>query len=180
MKDSTIFYHYTDFISDTQRMHMWGFDYKAIKKAYRVPDYSLPVLHALFQGLKGLAESKSERMKNRKFTILIGDFGEEFRLFGVGVANVLSTPVLDVVGAPMEVLKGFATQDYGVTPWVPFVPWYRYECGTVIEYVYENERIKAKPVSDVKFGTGLPVICRKWRSAEDFEMKEKYGGLLEK
>jgi hypothetical protein len=173
MKQSDIYEKYTDFISDNQDILIWEFDSQAIQKGYDVSTYTLPVEIQLFRALKKIAESKNKSIREKKFTIFYGDFGTANELFGVGIAGRTTVKVSEIITGVFEEVNGYQTMEFGKIPWVPLIPWYRYENGLVIEYTYES-RLAGKYRKDDATIAGIKIQYRMWESAEGLEVKEKY------
>ncbi len=173
MKQSDIFDKYTDFISDYQNVLIWEFDSQAIQTGYDMSTYTLPVEIQLFRALKKIAESKNKTIREKKFTIFYGDFGSANELFGVGITGRTTAKVSEIITSSFEEVKGYQTMEYGKIPNVPFIPWYRYENGLVIEYTSESKLV-GKCRKDDSTIAGLKIMYRMWESAEGLEVKEKY------
>ena len=127
MKQSEIFEKYTDFISDTQDVLIWEFDSAVIQKYYNTYSYALPVEIQLFKALKKILESKNKSLREKKFTIFMGDFGSAFELFGIGISGKTTAKVTEIITGLFEEVRGYQTMEYGRIPYVPFIPKYRYE-----------------------------------------------------
>jgi len=173
MRQSEVFDKYKDFISDYQDVLIWEFDSQAIQKGYDVSTYTLPVEIQLFRALKKIADSKNKSVREKNFTIFYGDFGSAFELFGVGITGRTTAKVTEIITSNFEELKGYQTMECGKIPYVPFIPWYRYENGLVIEYTSDS-RLMEKYRTDDATIAGLKIIYRMWESAEGFDVKEKY------
>jgi hypothetical protein len=173
MKQSEIFEKYTDFISDYQHILIWEFDSQVIQKNYDTYSYSLPVEIQLFKALKKIAESKNKTIREKKFTIFMGDFGSAFELFGIGICSRTNAKVKEVITGLFEEIKGYQAMEYGRIPFVPLIPKYRYENGLVIEYTAESKLAGKFRKEDSEI-SGLKILYRMCESADGLDVKEKY------
>ncbi len=169
------FEQYTDFISDYQEVLCWGFDSEVLMSAYGAANYSVPVRRALFAGFKAVAESGNRRVRERCFTVWMGDYGDENRYFWAALPGRMLHQVGEAVSSCFTGLRGFMFNEFGTVPRISLVPVYRYECGRVVEYAYEDS-LAGRMRIDSEFGTGLTVLYRRWLSAEEFFVKERYLG----
>jgi hypothetical protein len=168
-------WRYTDFISDKQKLVCWGFDFRGLKSISETGNYSDPVRQAMFTACKDMAESGDRFIRNRHFTIFMGDYGPENEIFWIGIRWSTSKRIFDIFSTYLKLLKGFDHIEEFRTPWVPLVPMYRYEYGRVIEYIYEDTLAGMRSV-DLDFGTGVKMLYRLWVSAEEYDLKQKYRG----
>ncbi|MFC1671321.1 hypothetical protein ACFL20_13090 [Spirochaetota bacterium] len=176
------FVKYTDFISDWQNVQSWGFDFETLQCAYDVGDYSIPVREALFKSLKRIASSKSKSIRDRHFTVWMGDYGSENRYFWVAVPSWMYQRVEKIFDKYFESLEGFMFRGGGRIPYLPFIPIYRYEYGRVIEYTYDDSEAGKMKIDEGEegFGSGLTVVYRNYESAEGFDMRQKYCGRIKR
>ncbi len=172
MKSNDSLYKFTDFISDYQDILICEFNSSIIQKSYNEQTYSFPVKAQLFNALKIIADSKNKSIREKKFTIFMGDFGSAFELFGIGIKSKITTKITDIISSCLNEVKGYETMEYGRIPFVPLIPCYRFESGIIVEYT-SNTEIIGKMGMDEEFGTGLEIIYRMWESAEGLGMKEK-------
>lgn len=173
MNETELFLNHTDFISDSQEILLWEFGIAQLQEAYGSPSYSLPAETALFQAFRAIAASKNKSVRERSFTVFLGDCGAQFELFGIGIGAKTDSKISDIITGCFENIRGFHSMEYGRIPYVPLVPKYRYDRGRVFEYTLDAARAgKFRKPDDIT--GGLDVRCRLWMSAEDAEMKERY------
>jgi hypothetical protein len=175
MKQSDLFEKYTDYISDYQDVLIWEFNSKRIQENYNTLTYSMPVEIQLFKGLKKIYDSKNKSIREKKFSIFMGDLGQAFELFGIAITAKVSSKITDIISGCFEDIKGYKTLEYGKIPWVPLIPRYRYENGMVIEYTSESKLAGKLKVEEPE-SSGLKIMYRMYESAEGFDVKEKYCG----
>ena len=176
--ENLLFLKHTDFISDWQYVRSWGFDFQVLQDSYNTCDYSLSVRRALFMALKKIASSRSSRVRDRHFTIWMGDSGPENQYFWVAVPYRMLRSVVDIFDRVFSSQDGFMFEGNGdQIPYLPLIPVYRYEYGRVVEYADFSEagRMRIDDEED-GFGTGLVVVKRARESAEGFEVRQHYCG----
>ncbi len=166
---------YTDFISDYKDILCWGFAFETLMSAYSTEDYSMPVRRALFQGFEAIAVSGNRRVRERHFTVWMGDYGSENQYFCVAVPFWMLQRAKDVLDSVFTGVQGFMFMECCAIPYMPLIPIYRFEYGIVVEYTYE-ESMSGKMKIDTEYGTGLSVIYREWLSAEEYDIRQKYRG----
>jgi hypothetical protein len=105
MKQSVIWDRHTDFISNRQEILLWEFNIRDLQRAYEVEIYSLPVEIELFRSLRAIAASGNKQVRERSFTIFMGDCGPGFELFAVGVQAKTSSRVTDLITACFENIR---------------------------------------------------------------------------
>ena len=125
----------------------------------------LPVEIELFRALKKIFESKNKTVREKKFTIFLGDCGSQFELFAIGVSAKINSRVSDIITGCFEDIHGYETMEYGQIPYVPLIPKYRYDCGNVYEYTSETRKA-GKFRKDDAVIAGLKVQYRIYESAE--------------
>lgn len=173
MNSSTILYRHTDFISDRQYITYWGFDTFGLKKNEDSGNYSMPVRKALFGALSKIARSRNKRIRERSFTIFMGDYGSTFQYFGIGIRHSTFRMVKDIFESYFSNVIGYEHEDYDRMPYIPFIPVYRYINGKIIKYTYE-EKLAGRVIIDDMFDTGLLIKYRMFISAEAYDLKQKY------
>ena len=105
----------------------------------------------------------------------MGDSGEENQYFCLGIKNWILKKIKQSFSEILEEMEGYAFSDYDRTPYIPLIPFYRYDKGLVIEYTYDDDCISRKKFdTEDNFGFGNKIKYRKWESAEAWGMKEKY------
>jgi len=165
MKETEIWEKYTDFISDRQEILLWEFDSAILQSAYNTYTYSLPVEIELFRALKKISESKNKSVREKKFTIFLGDCGSQFELFAIGVSAKINSRISEIITGCLEDIHGYETIEYGQIPYVPLIPKYRYDCGNVYEYTSETRKV-GKFRKDDAVIAGLKLQYRIYESAE--------------
>lgn len=173
MKDETIFNNHTDIISDWLFITCWAFDIKGLKETSGSGDYTEPVRIALLRSLGEIANSRNKRIRERSFTIFMGDFGEGNQNFGIGIRDSTYRKVKNIFLKEFEATNGFLYETNDRMPFAPFVPCYRYIHGNVIEYTFEDSLVGKKYV-DSNYGSGLTIKYREWVSAENYGLKQRY------
>ena len=173
MKPETIFDKHTDIISDKQWITTWNFDIEGLKKNPDSGDYSAPVRKALLKALVTLINSNNIRLRERSFTIFMGDHGPQFQYFAVGIKDSTFRGVKDLFHQEFSKIEGYMYETSDRMPYIPLVPFYRYIHGRIIEYTYDDELAGKKYVEEY-YGSGLTTRYRMWISAEEYDTKEKY------
>ena len=149
-----IFARYTDYIPTQQYLISWGFNPESLDNTYRGAN-ALPVTRALLHGLKAISESKNKRLRNRRFTIWMGDY---YLWYWVGIPGRISCLVTDVLDRFFRKITGFETLGYGELATMQLVPMFRYEAGRVIQYVDMEVAGKERVDGDDNFGSGLTMV----------------------
>jgi len=173
MKFETIFDKHTDIISDKQWITTWSFDIDALKNNPDSGDYSAPVRRALFKAFAILSGSGDIRLRERSFTVFMGDHGPEFRYFAVGIRDSTFRGVKDILYSEFSRIEGFMYETRDRMPYIALIPFYRYIHGRIIEYTFDDE-LAGKKYVDEYYQTGLNIRYRMWISAETCDVKEKY------
>jgi hypothetical protein len=173
MKFETIFSNHTDIISDWLFITCWSFDIDGLKTNFNSCDYSNPVRKAIMNALSRIAGSGNKRIRERSFTIFMGDHDEGYQHFGVGIRYSTYRKVKDIFTSEFNRINGFLYETNGRIPYTPFIPYYRYTHGKIIEYTYETA-LAGKKYIDKIFESGLSIRYRMWMSAEVSGLKQKY------
>ena len=173
MKFDTVFDRHTDFISDRLSITCWSFDIDGLKTNPDSGDYSHPVRKALFAALARIARSGNRRIRERSFTLFMGDHGPGFIQFGVGIRGSTFRAVKDIFESEFAGVNGYEYETNGRLPYTPLVPCYRYIHGAIIEYTGDSS-LAGKKHHDEDFSSGLTIRYRKWLSAETEGLKPRY------
>ena len=174
MKQSDIYDH-MDLISDSQEILLWEFDIADLQRICESSTYSLPAEAALFKAFRTISESINKAVREKAFTVFIGDCGPQFELFGIAIGAKTPAKIIDIISSCFEDTALFAEMEYSRIPQVPLIPRFRYERGTVIEYTAETGFAGKLRKSD-EITAGLEVRYRLYASAEGMDAKEKYCG----
>jgi hypothetical protein len=173
MKQSVIWERHTDFISNRQEILLWEFSISELQRHYDVQIYSLPIEIELFRAIKAMAASGNKQLRERSFTIFMGDCGPGFELFAVGVPAKTSSRVTDLITGCFENIRGYETMEYGQIPFVPLIPCYRYDHGAMFEYT-KDYFMAGKRRADDAVISGMGVFYRMYESAEGIGVRERY------
>lgn len=163
-----------DIISDYQSIYVWKFESKFIKQK-NYSDYSLPIKKLLFKFFYYLASSNKKFYRLRHFTVWLGDAGPPNNIFCMAIPYRTSRVIIQLLDNYCSTVPGHAGFEFDKIPYVPLIPVYRYEYGKVVEYCYD-EKQAGRYIIDDKYNTGLTIQFREWISAEDFNLKQRYGG----
>ncbi len=173
MNFTTIFNKHTDIISDWLFISCWCFDIEGLKTNPDSGDYTDPVRKSLMCGLAKIASSRNKRIRERSFTIFMGDYGDGFQYFGIGIRYSTYKIIKDIILSEFITIKGFLYETNDRLPYAPFIPVYRYIHGKIIEYTYDDSRVGKKRIDNL-YKSGLSIIYRKWISSEVSGLKQKY------
>jgi hypothetical protein len=168
--DEDIAEQYTDYISENHSLFCWEFSPEELEQHYG-SYYGLHVKSALLQGLKSLAMSRNKRLRDRRFTIWMGDYGPYYLL---GVSSQLSSQVTRVLERLFVEVVGYKTSEFDDLSRLRLKPVFRYESGRVIEYSDESVVGTEKIDDDEWYGSGLTILHR--MAAPVFGRKDVYRG----
>jgi len=158
--DEDIVNQYTDYISENRSVFCWEFSPEELEQHYG-SYYGRPVKRALLQGLKLLAMSRNKRLRDRSFTIWMGDYGPYYFL---GVSNRLSSQVTQLLERYFFEVVGYKTSEFGSLSELLLEPAFRYENGHVVEYSDESVVGTEKVDDDEWYGSELTLTHRIARS----------------
>jgi len=156
MSNDEIIEKYTDFISLNQRLICWGFRIEILEKSYE-GCYGDPVKRALLQALKALSQSGNKRLRERSFTIWIGDYGWGY---WVGIPSKISSDVVELIGKFLKSINGYEILEFGSVSVMSLIPKFRYEKRKVIEYSDFDLAGSERLDDEDWYGTGLVIHYR--------------------
>ena len=158
ISDEEKFEKFVDYIPDEQYVLVWGFHLEGLIEAH--PGfYALPVYRALIDGLCSVAASKNRKIRERKFTVWAGDYGD---CFWIAVPGEISSAVSGLLDAKLRHVTGFQWMEFGTIPEMPLIPMFAYNHGKVIRYGDFDDAGKEDIDSEDRFGTGAAVQVRAW------------------
>jgi hypothetical protein len=121
---------YYDLVIPPKRLLCWGFDGRLLAEAHGNSHYA-EVFKALLIGLNELAGSKNKRVRESDFSIWGGEYLDGF---WVGVPSTINAKTAGIMRHQFEQVTGYDTQDFGDMASLPFILFFRYNRGLVIEY----------------------------------------------
>ena len=168
--DEDIAERYTDYRSENHSLVCWEFSPEELEQRYG-SYYGLHVKSVLLQGLKSLATSRNKKLRDRRFTIWMGDYGSYYLL---GVSSQLSSQVTRLLERFFVEVVGYKTSEFDDLSKLLLKPAFRYESGRVIEYSDESVVGTEKIDDDEWYGSGLTILHR--IAAPAFGRKDAYRG----
>jgi hypothetical protein len=172
MNSTTIFEKYTDIISDKQTLQCWGFDINTLKEN-GISDYTRNVRDAILYSLQNITESKNKRIRDRAFTVFIGDYGNDFEFFAAGIKITIDKRIKQIITTNFQSVQGYYESFGEATPYISLTPEYRYTYGKIFQYTFEDSKIGKKVIENI-YGKCVTLFHREWISAEEYDTKEAY------
>lgn len=167
MAEYDLIKRHTDYISSNHEVFCWAFRLDVLEKTD-----GMPVTTALFQGLKDLSESKNKRLRDRRFTIWMGD---DARMFYWVAMSHPAVAVTNLLCRHFSRVAGYETSESALLTQLPVMPRFRYERGQVIEYS-DRDLVGTWRVDDGDwYGSGLTVL-RRYAASASLASGERYGG----
>lgn len=142
---------YTDYIDMSQEVFCWEFSLSAGDDIYDT------VKTELLRGLKALSESKNRRLRDRRFTIALGDDAVWYYYVAITRPATDLTRFLNRYLIPIE---GYDTSEFAFLNTVKALPRLRYEAGQVIEYSDADLAGTWRDDDDDWYGSGLRIQYR--------------------
>lgn len=121
---------YYDLVIPPKRLLCWGFDSRSMSEAHDSSHYE-EIFKALLIGLNELAGSKNKRVRESDFSIWGGEYLDGF---WVGVPSSISAETAGILRHQFKQVTGYNTQEFGDMASLPFILFFRYTRGLVIEY----------------------------------------------
>lgn len=144
---------YYDLILPPKRLLCWGFESQTLAESYRNTHYR-EVFKAILTGLNELSESGDKRVRESHFSIWGGEYLGEF---WVGVPATINAKTAHILRCRLEQVIGYKEQEFGDMALLPFVLFFRYCRGQVIEYSCDS--LVGRESEDA-YGAGVKVHYR--------------------
>ncbi|MDI6872066.1 MAG: hypothetical protein QME79_12135 [Bacillota bacterium] len=121
--------NHTDFIAETQPFWCYEFEIETLERESD-GDYGYPPMKALLRALGEVKSHRNKRVRERAFTVWVGDYGPHFC---IAVPEKLAAPVVLLIRRHLKAIPGYCGEESGYG--LPLVPTFRYEYGDLIWYV---------------------------------------------
>lgn len=144
---------YYDLVIPPKRLLCWGFDSRSASEAHGSSYYE-EIFKALLIGLNELAGSKNKRVRESNFSIWGGEYLDGF---WVGVPSTINAETAGILRHQFEQVTGYDTQDFGDMASLPFILFFKYNRGLVIEYSCDS--LTGRECKDA-YGSGVRVQYR--------------------
>ena len=166
-------WEHTDFIADHAPCAFFLYHHEALED---VPDGPGAVVRALLTGLLAL-RSGPKAMRERAFTIFLGDCGPGYSIFACALGTIDGRTVSFLT----PYMRNGAFWTIEVADCGTLLPKYRYDHGHVIEYADDDMAGTAYVDDQDRYGTGLVIHCRR-TLPPDFIGKSRsvYGKLVDR
>ena len=126
-------FRYTDFISPSQELLVWGFDIDELERQYDVCFYSAPVEDAFCRAIAKLRRHHGGAAE-QSFTVFVGDAMPGENIYCLGIPASVTPATAELIGSHLEQVNGYLCTEFGSMPYLPLVARFRYEKGRVFEY----------------------------------------------
>ena len=161
-----------DYIGD-ETIHAFVYDISVLEQTSSY--YGFEPTKQLLHALKSLGNSKRSKLRERAFTIFMGDAGYGYSMFIVGLAST-NADLAAVIRPFMEAVDGFDTEEIGSSS--SLMPVYRYDHGHVIRYSDMESAGNTELDDDKNFGTGLELFHRWYMPPEMDGLRGSHYGKL--
>jgi len=155
----------TDFIDEYQPLIAWFFDTEDVD-AVTGGSWGRLLLEPLMAGLRELSESASKCLRESAFTILLGEYENQwgYSYYHIGVPPNTHQGVLELLTGRLNSVPGYwGLED--LPEGAVRTPVFRYEQGRAIAYSEPEVAGSEYLDDDAWYGSGLTVLRRNWRPA---------------
>ena len=157
----------------SEPIHAYVYDIETLERTS--PYYGFRPTQGLLRALEALGKNKSKALRERAFTVFMGDAGPGYKMFVVGVGST-NADLGKAIRPFMRQVEGFETEEVGRSD--SFIPTYRYDQGYVISYGEPDSAGEVKPDKPENFGTGLEFRTRWYAPPEMNGLRgSRYGTL---